>query len=277
MRIEDIVFVYHLEDEGLMSWHGRLHRHSPGKFEFHYSISGEGSFRCGPIRYSLNPGDLFLIKPEEDHQLIPAGKRRPVTYYAVLFDTEGEEELESILEANTANPRHIGLSHRFFFADILEKNISGKDRLVTAARYQFTAFIYSLDYGLPSGSSSADNVHVEKALAIMHGSIEKAFDLSAISSRLGIGREHFVRLFSERMGMPPMKYYIRLKIEAARSMLASTNIRIGEISDKLGFNTQFNFSRTFRREAGLSPTEFRTRCLAKGHNDLGNHAGSVQG
>jgi AraC-like DNA-binding protein/mannose-6-phosphate isomerase-like protein (cupin superfamily) len=263
MFIDDIVFVYHLEDEGLISWHGRLHSHTQSKYEFTYFISGEGSFRSGPVRYSINPGDLFLTKPSEAHQLIPSGNRRPVTYYAVLFDTEGEAELETLLEEGQTNPRHIGLSHRFFFADLIEKNVSGKERLVTAARYQFTAFIYSLDGGLPSGSSSSDNVHVEKALAIMHGSIEKACDLSAICSRLGIGREHFVRLFSERMGLPPMKYYVRLKIEAARSMLASTNIRIGEISDKLGFENQFNFSRAFKREAGLSPSEYRARCLRK--------------
>jgi AraC-like DNA-binding protein/mannose-6-phosphate isomerase-like protein (cupin superfamily) len=263
MRIDDIVFVYHLEDEGLISWHGRLHSHPKGQYEFHYFISGEGAFRCGPVRFTLNPGDLFLINPEEKHQLIPSGQRRPITYYAVLFDTEGDVELEALLNGNSVNPRHIGMSHRFFFADLIEKNFSGKEKLITAARHQFTAFIYSLEDGLPSGSSSADNVHVEKALAIMHGSIEKACDLAAICSRLGIGREHFVRLFSERMGLPPMKYYVRLKIEAARSMLTSTNFRIGEISDKLGFDNQFNFSRAFKRESGLSPSEYRTRCLRK--------------
>ena len=259
MRIDDIVFVYHLEDEGLISWHGRLHSHPPGKYEFHYFISGEGAFRSGSVRYSLNPGDLFLIRPEETHQLLPSEKRSPITYYAVLFDTEGDSELESLLEEGSRNPRHIGMSYRFFFSDLIEKSVSGKERLIMAARHQVTAFIYSLEDGLPSGSSSADNVHVEKALAIMQGSIEKACDLAAICSCLGIGREHFVRLFGERMGIPPMKYFVRLKIEAARSMLSSTTLRIGEISDKLAFENQFNFSRVFKRESGLSPSEYRMR------------------
>jgi AraC-like DNA-binding protein/mannose-6-phosphate isomerase-like protein (cupin superfamily) len=263
MHIDDIVFVYHLEEEGLISWHGRLHSHMESKYEFTYFISGEGAFRSGTVRYSIHPGDLFLTRPEELHQLIPAGKLRPVTYYAVLFDTEGEKELEALLEGASERPRHIGLAHRFFFADLIEKSISGKDRLIKAARHQFTAFIYSLDDGLPSGSSSADNVHVEKALAFMHGSIEKECDLTVICSRLGISHEHFVRLFSERMGTPPMKYYTRLKIEAARAMLESTNLRISAISDKLGFADQFAFSRTFKRESGQSPSRYRTNCLQK--------------
>jgi AraC-like DNA-binding protein/mannose-6-phosphate isomerase-like protein (cupin superfamily) len=263
MLIDDIVFVYHLEDEGLMSWHGRLHSHPKGKYEFTYFISGEGAFRTGPVRYSIRPGDLFLTKPEEIHQLIPAGKLRPITHYATLIDTEGDEDMAELLESWTKNPQHIGTSHRFFFADLLAKHFSTKERLVSAARHQFTAFIYSLEDGLPSGSSSADNVHVEKALALMHGSIEKECDLTAICSRLGISREHFVRLFTERMGTPPMKYYARLKIEAARAMLASTNLRISEISDKLGFADQFAFSRSFKRESGLSPSRYRAQCLQK--------------
>lgn len=263
MRLDDIVFIYHLEDEGLIGWHGRLHSHRAGKYEFHYFISGEGSFRNGAVRHAISPGELHLTKPETEHRIIPAGKRRPITYYAVLFDPEGDKETESLLENGSERPRHIGMSHRFFFANLLEKHFSGKERLAAAARHQFMAFLYSLEDGLPSGSSSSDNVHVEKALAIMHASIEKATDLGAICTRLGIGREHFVRLFGERMGTPPMKYFIRLKTEAARAMLASTNLRIGEISDKLGFENQFNFSRVFKRESGLAPTEYRIRCLQK--------------
>lgn len=263
MRIDEIVFVYHLEEEGLISWHGRLHSHDRGKYEFHYFISGEGSFKTGSARYPINPGDLFVTKPEEKHQLVPAGKLRPVTYYAVLIDTEGDEETEALLKGGLEAPMHLGMSHRFFFADLIEKHFSGKERLVTAARHQFTAFIYSLEDGRPSGSSHSDNVHVEKALAIMHDSIEKACDLTLICSRLGISHEHFVRLFTERIGTSPMKYYVRLKTEAARAMLASTNLRVGQISDKLGFEDQFGFSRTFKRESGLSPSQYRIQCLQK--------------
>lgn len=263
MSIDDIVFVYHLEDEGLMSWHGRLHSHPQGKYEFTYFISGEGSFRTGPVIYTVHPGDLFLTRPEELHQLIPARKRRPITHYATLIDTEDDDDMAALLDSWLINPHHIGTQHRFFFADLLMKHFSAKERLVTAAQHMFTAFVYSLEDGLPSGSSSADNVHIEKALAFMLGSIESDCDLDGICSRLGISHEHFVRLFTKRMGTPPMKYYTRLKIEAARAMLASTNLKMSEISDKLRFVDQFAFSRTFKREAGLSPLQFRAHCLQK--------------
>ena len=65
------------------------------------------------------------------------------------------------------------------------------------------------------------------------------------------------------MRMPPMRYYSRLKIEAARAMLSSTKLGIGAISDKLGFASQFGFSRAFKSIAGISPSVYRAKCLQK--------------
>ena len=65
------------------------------------------------------------------------------------------------------------------------------------------------------------------------------------------------------MGMPPMRYYSRLKIEAAQAMLSSTNLRIQEIADKLGYVNQFNFTRAFRRVSGMSPSSYRATCLQR--------------
>jgi transcriptional regulator GlxA family with amidase domain len=160
-------------------------------------------------------------------------------------------------------PIDIGTSHRFFFADLLERNSSGQEDLMEASRHSFMSFLYSLLAGAPSAYGSPENAHVEKAIAIMQASIEGKLDLDALCGRLGLSREHFVRLFSTRMRMPPMRYYARLKIEAARAMLSSTNLGICVISEKLGYESQFGFSRAFKSVAGLSPSEYRARCLQK--------------
>lgn len=60
-----------------------------------------------------------------------------------------------------------------------------------------------------------------------------------------------------------MRYYTRLKTEAARAMLSSTNLHVGEIAEKLGFESQFSFSRAFRKATGLSPRDYRDRFLQK--------------
>ncbi len=266
MRFDDIVFVYHLQDERQIAWHGRRHSHPGGGYEFHYFISGDGSFKNGTATWSIRPGSLHLTPPGCVHQILATNLRKPITYFAVLFSADGDAELERLLEramGELARPTDIGTSHRFFFADLMERNSSGQADLVEAARHSFIAFIYELLAGAPSAYGSAENAHVEKAIAIMQANIEGNIDLDALCGRLGLSCEHFVRLFGQRMRMPPMRYYARLKIEAARAMLSSTNLSVGDISEKLGFASQFGFSRTFKSVAGLSPSDYRARCLQK--------------
>jgi AraC-like DNA-binding protein len=267
VRFEDVVFVYHLRDERQIAWHGRLHSHPEGQYELHYFISGSGSFRNRGTVHTIEPGTLHVTAPGELHQISATDSKRPITYYAVLFDARnddsglaaGEEELLELLGKliTRRSPVSVGTSQRFFFADLLEKSRSDKRELVLAAYHGLLAFLYSLEGGQTASRTPGDNAHVEKALAIMQGSIEGELDLVAICDRIQLSREHFVRLFSERMGMPPMRYYSRLKIEAARAMLSSTNLRVQEIADKLGYENQFNFARAFKRESGMTPTEYR--------------------
>jgi AraC-like DNA-binding protein len=268
VRLEDVVFVYHLRDERQIAWHGRLHSHPERRYELHYFISGEGSFRDRDIVHSIQPGSLHITPPRSAHQIFATDAKRPMTYYAVLVDSggsAGDEELRGLLGrlCERRSPFAVGTSQRFFFADLLEKSRSGRRSLELAADHGLLSFLYGLDGGLSASRGAADNAHVEKALAIMQGSIEGSLDLGLICDRIQLSREHFVRLFTERMGMPPMRYYSRLKIEAARAMLSSTNLRVQEIADKLGYENQFNFARAFKRVAGMPPTEYRATCLQR--------------
>lgn len=199
------------------------------------------------------------------HQIIATDLRRPITYYAVLFEADGDEELLDLLERFRTEgdaPRVIGTSHRFFFADLLERHLSGSHDLTRSAQHQFMAFLYALAAG-SAHVGRGDNTHVERALAILQGAIEKPLDLATLCQRLGVSREHLVRVFTERMGMPPMRYHMRLKLEAAQAMLADTNLRISEIADGLGFNNPFNFTRAFKRVTGCAPSDYRANVFQK--------------
>jgi len=67
------------------------------------------------------------------------------------------------------------------------------------------------------------------------------------------------RLFLRHTGLTPMKYLQKMRVDAARMMLASSGMRIREISDALGFNTPKYFCEVFRQQTGMSPRGFRTK------------------
>ncbi|HWR10840.1 MAG TPA: AraC family transcriptional regulator [Rectinemataceae bacterium] len=265
MRFEDVVFVYHLSDPGQIAWHGRYHCHGANLYEIHYFVSGEGSFLNASARYSIQRGSLYFSAPGMTHQILATVPEKPITYYAILIDASSDEETATLLDrlVGRGEGRIVGTGYRFFFADILEKHLSKETELEFSARHALASLLYQIAAGKGPNMAATDNAHIEKAIAIMQTRIERHLDLGELCEFLDVSREHFVRLFSSFMGMPPMRYYARLKIEAARAMLSSTNLHVGEIADKLGFDSQFSFSRAFRRATGISPTDYRDRFLQK--------------
>ncbi|MCB9265040.1 MAG: helix-turn-helix transcriptional regulator [Lewinellaceae bacterium] len=57
----------------------------------------------------------------------------------------------------------------------------------------------------------------------------------------------------------PSLFVRSIRLQKAKALLLSTNLNISEIAYDVGFNDPAFFSRTFREEFGLSPTEVRER------------------
>ena len=81
--------------------------------------------------------------------------------------------------------------------------------------------------------------------------------VNSLADFAGMRREVFSRNFTREIGMTPKEYLIRHLMAKASSLLLNPNMRISEVAKRLGFNDEFYFSRFFKHNSGLSPTEFR--------------------
>jgi len=84
-------------------------------------------------------------------------------------------------------------------------------------------------------------------------------DLARIA---GCAPSTLTRLFKRHLGMPPMEWIIRRRIDRASALLLTTRKRIGRIAAQVGIDNPYYFSRLFKRTTGLTPTEYRARRLA---------------
>ena len=261
MRILDVVFVYQMKREEEIKWHGRYHKHGPNEFEIHYFIQGNGSFINGDCRHVINPGRLFFTFPLQFHSIIADDLNHPISYYAILFsiDPEKEEAHELLLNYMESGKFYdIGTKNRFFFEEIKEKGMSDHVFLRKSAEYQFLSFLYQLSDGLQRFNYGAEsNHHIEKALRILQNSVMGDLKLCDLARKLDLNESYLVRLFKKKMSLTPMKYYRKLKVEAASSMLINTEMPIYTISQKLNFYSEFHFSKIFKQFTGLSPTQYR--------------------
>jgi AraC-like DNA-binding protein len=97
---------------------------------------------------------------------------------------------------------------------------------------------------------------VETALWIDAHS-HRAIELQDAAAQAGLSPFHFLRLFSNVLGVSPHQYLVRSRLRHAARLLADDNRAITDVAYDVGFADLSNFVRTFHRAAGVSPLRFR--------------------
>ena len=80
-----------------------------------------------------------------------------------------------------------------------------------------------------------------------------------IAASLYISRTHLSARFHKETGTTLSNYILKEKTEEAKRLLRYTDKSLAAISAYLGFSSQSHFSRTFRKYAGITPGEYRTK------------------
>ena len=75
----------------------------------------------------------------------------------------------------------------------------------------------------------------------------------------GMSVSWFIRNFKKYTGMTPMQFIVLLRVNNAQILLEQTNYSIYEIAKIVGYDDQLYFSRLFRKQKGVSPSQYRKR------------------
>ena len=67
----------------------------------------------------------------------------------------------------------------------------------------------------------------------------------------------FRRLFRELTQMSPSDYIVNVRINAAKTLLGTTDRRVSDIAAEVGFFDHAHFIRTFKRIVGTTPAKYR--------------------
>lgn len=85
--------------------------------------------------------------------------------------------------------------------------------------------------------------------------LDQCVALAAVATRLGMSEQRFRKRFAEAVGLPPMAYRIRARIDRARCELLLHSVET--VAQQLGFGDPKHFSRQFRNHTGMSPRDFQ--------------------
>ena len=83
--------------------------------------------------------------------------------------------------------------------------------------------------------------------------------LASIAENFFLSKEHLSRLFKKETGQNLFSYIMQLKLDEAKRLLQTTDMTLDEIAGHLSFSNGNYFSKVFKKNCGLSPTEYRSQ------------------
>ncbi len=231
------------------------------EYTIHYIIEGDGVLRINKNKFPLRHNSLFVTFPTDSYSFILSKYDISFTYYIVSFQLAPDDKDLSDLMVNTIKKKrtyYLQQHKRGFFHEIYHNFLSGSPYLMESCKYQVISLLYMLPGEKQEYTATAQSLeYIEKAIDVMHAKINDRTTLEQICEQLNISVHHFIRIFKMHQGVPPMKYCMRLKIDAAANMLIETNSPVYEIAEALNFNNPPHFCRTFKKYLGSSPTTYR--------------------
>lgn len=88
----------------------------------------------------------------------------------------------------------------------------------------------------------------------------QAINLDTLAEASFSSKSYISHQFKKDIGMSPIDYLIRKRIEVARDLLLNTTDTVTEVARQTGYDNPLYFSTLFKKYAGMSPTAYRNMC-----------------
>jgi len=99
---------------------------------------------------------------------------------------------------------------------------------------------------------------IRAALAAIHAAPEAPWTLDKLAKQAGMSRATLVRRFSRLVGCAPLGYVTRWRLDTGARLLRDTDATLAQVAARVGYESEFAFSKAFRRDYGLSPGRYRS-------------------
>lgn len=104
---------------------------------------------------------------------------------------------------------------------------------------------------------STEYSQIAPAIFYMENNINNPASIPELARLCAMSEVYFRATFKKCMGISPVKFKINLKMQKAKEMLKIHDSIIADVSDALGFYDLSYFCKSFKKEVGVSPYEYK--------------------
>lgn len=227
----------------------------------HYIISGKGSYRVSGTSHTLSAGDCFLVYPNNEVSYC-ADAEDPWEYAWVGFNgsdaatilhaTDFTRERPFIRQASSGEDIKRQILH------IYDARGNSFEHAVEMTGRLYTALAIFMHQSSQRDSQNTAHSYVQKSIEYISANYSWPISVEDIASYVGVSRSHLFRSFETVLQISPKKYLTDFRMKQACYLLEHSALSITAIANSVGFDNSLYFSKTFHRQKGLSPREYRS-------------------
>ncbi|MFE5318293.1 AraC family transcriptional regulator [Paenibacillus sp. NPDC056579] len=232
-------------------------------YSLHFIISGSLFLSHGNEYVKLTQNDIFCLHPhiKYSYSIVEDDPDTPLRMFWMAFNGTQASPMLKYIDVSEERPY---LRNRMtpelltwvktLFQLIAEKENNAVIRLQVTL-YNIFNMLTPLTVNSPEKAHA--NEWLKKSVDFINTHFTEGITVAEAVRVAGVHRSHFYNEFNRLLGMSPMQYLMKLRMERASGMLKNTRLSVTEISLSCGYLDLYSFSRAFYNYYGLSPSEYR--------------------
>ena len=245
----------------------------------YYVTEGTAQIEMPSGVYTLTPNHLYFIPAYTKHSYI-CDSAFSHYYIHIYEDLQSEmsilEEWDYPVEVNACNT-DLELVKRLCFINpflklpqsnpdaydnhqTLVSNLQLNQRRPFCDKVESRGILFVLmsrflKYATPKAEVRDDRIQM--SLNYIRKNIGSRLDIDLLADKACMSKDHYIRVFKRETGETPNVYITKRKLEKAELSLVTTALPIKSIADSLGYDDYSYFNRIFKKNAGVTPLQYR--------------------
>ncbi len=227
---------------------------------FEILLEGSLEYSQDGVVETVRPGELYIMHEGSDivFNAYPESyfHRLRLTFYgSMLRNLDQEFRLTGRRVVRLRDPDHFIGAFRRMGAYLAEHDP------LDAAEISAGAYRILAEIAKECSRPDAFPELLRDILGDMKGDLGLKRSIQEIAAHHGVEVHTLMRLFRKHLGVSPREYLIKLRMEAAKHLVASSELSMKEIAERLGYCNSLYFSTAFHRMFQETPSRYRKRKL----------------